>query len=313
MKKISVMLPLVLLLGIVVFTLCSLEKNEAKSVAAEGDNGRQEVEYLMAGKVEANEQVDITSRIAAKIIAIHGDVGSSVNKGDTLVQLDSKDLEAQVAQANAAVLTAQANLNRTVNGARPEQIVQAQATFAKAKNDCERMKALFDMGAVSKQQLEDAQLTFTNAREQLNILTSGSPDDVKVANSQLTQAQAALQAAVVQLENGAIVSPISGIISAKNVHNGEMAAAGVPLLTVVNPGTLLVNAYLPVSLMGKLQNGQGVVIKIAELPDQDYVGEVSAIDTAIDPKYNSALVKVSIKNQDGLLKPGMIAKIGVKK
>ncbi len=312
MKKSILPVLLPALLAVFLLSGCNTGKPRAESTVQPVGGTRQDVVYFMAGKIETDEKVDITSKITAKVAGINIDAGSIVKKGDLLVKLDSKDLEAQSAQAKAAVSTAQANLDKIAHGARSEQILQAQAAYDNAKGGYDRIKVLFDQGGASKQQLESAELSLTNAKEQLNILGKGSPDDLKVAESQLKQAQAALDASNVQLGNSTILSPLSGIVSTKNINAGELAVAGVPLLTVVNAESLLVNAYLPSALLDKIEPGREVVIKVSEIPGTAYAGEIAAIDSVVDSKSKNVLVRIRFKNQDTQLKPGMFAEVGLK-
>jgi HlyD family secretion protein len=235
----------------------------------------QRVVYLMAGKIDAAEKADITSKITAKVAAISVDVGSIVKKGDSIINLDSRDLEAQVAQAQAALDSAGTN-------------------YQNAKNTYERNQRLFNAGLISKSQFEQYQTAFA----------------VSEASSQ--SAQASLEFTKTQLGNGTIFSPISGVISARNINPGELATTGASLVTVINPDTIIVNAYLPAGLISKIKVGQKVVIKVSEIPDRKFNGEISVIDPVIDSKSKNTLVKVKFNDWDSILKPGMFAEIGLK-
>ena len=65
----------------------------------------------MAGKIEANDEVNIASKISARVSEVSVDIGSNVNQGDTIIKLDTQDLQAQVDQAQAAVNTAKASFS----------------------------------------------------------------------------------------------------------------------------------------------------------------------------------------------------------
>lgn len=315
------------LLGSFALTGCSSGNTVVTSTAHSLDGKQGSIVYLMAGKIDTNEKSDLTSKISARITEISVDVGSTVRKGDTIVKLDSKDLEAQVTQAQAGVNTAQANLTKIQSGARPEQISQAQAALDSAKTNYEnsnsnheRNQQLFNSGGISKSQLEQSQTalasanaSYKSAQEALNILNSGeTPETINVFQSQLKQAQAALELAQTQLNNGTIVSPISGVVSSKTINVGELAVVGETLVTVVNSDEVMVNAYLPSNLINKVKTGQKTVIKVSEIPDQEFNGEVSVIDSIIDSKSKNILVKVKFNEQDPLIKPGMFAEISLK-
>ncbi len=269
--------------------------------------------YIMAGKVDANKKADISSKIPAKVTEIMVDVGTAVKKGDPIIKLDTRDIEAQVAQSEAAVNTARANLDKAQNGARSEQMVQAQASYENAKNTYDRNKELYDQGGISKQQLEAAELQYLNAKEQLSILSKDSPESIKVFQSQLSQAQAALDYAKTQLNNGTILSPIDGIVSAKNINIGELAPAGVVVVSIINTEALYINAYLPADLISRVTPGQQATVKVSEVPEKEFQGEIAMINSVIDSRSKNVLVKVNLKDPDSLLRPGMFAQIGLVK
>jgi multidrug resistance efflux pump len=285
------------------------------------------ITYFMSGKVQADESAIITSKINARPSEISVDIGSTVNKGDNVIIFDSKDLEAQVEQAQAAVDVAQASLNKIKSGSRPEQIQQATATlestkanYENAKSNNTRNKDVFDAGGIPKAQLDQsdaayvaAESTYKSAQAALDMLNKGeTAESIAVAEAQVKSAQAALNTAQVQLQNGTLSSPISGVVTAKNINVGELATMGAPLISIVNLDTIIINAYMPSTYINKVSVNQEVVIKVSEIPDKEFEGQISVIDSAIDSKNKNILVKVKFKDKDPLLKPGMFAEIGIR-
>lgn len=317
---------LIILAMVVVLTGCSAADQNDKQAST--DVQASKPVFVMAGIIDANEKAGITTKIPAKVASISIDVGAVVKKGDTLISLDSKDIEAQVAQAQAGVNTAQANLAKMQSGARPEQLAQAQSildsaltSYTNAKNNFDRNQQLSTAGAISQAQLETAQTQlsaaqtqYNSAQDQLAMLTKGETQEtLNVMQAQVKQAQAALDLVKTQLTNGTIISPVSGIVSAKNINVGELASPGVILVSVVNVDSLYIKASLPAGLMESVKVGQEVVVKVTEIPDKEFPGEVSFIDPVIDSRSRSVLVKVKFNNPDSILKPGMLAEIGLKK
>lgn len=324
MKKIIPGL-LVILAIITILAGCGTAKQSIEET--EGDTQAAKPAYIMAGIIDSSEKAVITSKLSAKIASIPVDTGSVVSKGETLVILDGNEIEAQVAQAQAGVETAQANLARMQAGARPEQIAQAQAAadsaeanYLNIKNNYERNQQLFAAGAVSQAQLENlqtqlsaAKAQYDSAQNQLSILTKGETrESLNVLQAQVKQAQAALELAQAQLANTTITAPVSGVVSARNINPGELASPGAALLTVVNIDSLYVKASLPVVFTEDVAPGQEVIIKTAEIPDKEFPGEISVIDQVLDSRNRSVLVKVNLENPDSVLKPGMLAEIALK-
>ena len=283
-------------------------------------------QYIMAGKIAANDEANIASKISARVSEVSVDIGSQVNQGDTIIKLDTQDLQAQVDQAQAAVNTAQASLANATNSTRPEQIAQAQAALdnateshAVAQKNYDRTKTLVEAEANTQQQLESAQQQLVaaeaqqkSAQEQLNMLNSGATEtSINVYKAQVEQAQAALKTAQTALNNGTITSPISGVVNAKNINVGEMASANTTLLSISNPSALCVNAYAPLDIISELKEGQDVVIKVSEVPDKVFEGKITVINSKLNSQSRNVLVKVSLSDPELLLKSGMFAEIGL--
>lgn len=286
MRKVSI---LVMLLAIICLGVgCSANKNAPLNVTTNISSSQKHPVFIMAGRIEAGEKAAISSRITARVDSVSVEPGSKVEKGAPLIQLDSGDLAAQAAQARAGVEQSQASLD------------SAQVSQINAKGSFDRYQELFNAGAVSKAQLEQAQAELATADSALNA-----------ARAKLNQSQAALDLAAHQLDNGTIISPISGVVSAKNINNGELAVSGVQLLNIVNSESLIINAYMPAYLSNQIAPGQEVVIKVTEIPGKIFTGQIEAVDSVVDSKNSNLLVKVQFTNRDPALKPGMFAQIGI--
>ena len=211
-------------------------------------------QYIMAGKIAANDEANIASKISARVSEISVDIGSNVNQGDTIIKLDTADLQAQVDQAQAAVNTAKASLANATNSTRPEQIAQAQAALDNAtesyqvvKKNYDRIKTLVDAEANTQQQLESAEQQLVaaeaqqkSAQEQLNMLKNGATEtSIDVYKAQVEQAEAALKTAQTALNNGTITAPISGVVNSKNINVGEMASSSTTLVSISNSSALI--------------------------------------------------------------------------
>jgi len=327
MKKSILWAMMIVLLVTSTLSGCSNNKNENTNVDETVNVQDKKINYFMSGKVQADESAVITSKINARVLSLSVDVGSTVNKGDNIIILDSKDLEAQVGQAQAGVDVAQANLNKIKSGSRPEQIEEAKAALESAKANYENAKAnnarnkdVFDVGGISKSQLDQsettllaAEATCKSAQAALDMLNNGeTKESIAISEAQVKSAEAALNTAKVQLQNGAILSPISGVVSAKNINNGELATVGAPLLSIVNLDTILINSYMPSTLINKISVNQKVIIKVSDIADKEFNGEITVIDSVIDSKNKNILVKVEFTDKDPLLKPGMFTEIGIR-
>lgn len=293
----------------------------------EATDKSNKTQYIMAGKIAANDEANIASKISARVSEISVNIGSTVNQGDTIIKLDTQDLQAQVDQAQAAVNTANASLTNAENSSRPEQIAQAQATLASAiesynvaKKNYNRIKVLVDADAKTQQELETshqqlvaAESQQKSAQEALNMLNNGSTETaINVYRAQVEQAEAALKTAQTALNNGTIIAPISGVVTSKNINVGEMASPSTTLVSISNPSALYVNAYAPLDIVKDLKEGQDVVVKVSEVKDIEFEGKITVINSKLNSQSNNILVKISISNPNSQLIPGMFAEVGIK-
>lgn len=281
--------------------------------------------YVMAGRIESEAQANVAAKISARVSKLAVDVGDKVTQGQPLIYLDNQDVAEQVKQAQAGVNAAQANLDKALVGA-PEQLIQAQAAVDSAKVNydnaqvnLDRSNQLFQAGSISKQQLETAQSQFAtadaaykNVLSNLAMLNNGqTKNTINGLQALVNQSQATLEMAQVSLNNGTIVAPVSGTVSQRNIHVGEMAAANAPLLSIVGGTNLYVNAKVPTDYLNQLKEGQKVSIKVEELPNTSLKGSIAVISSVIDFHSKLIEVKVTLDESTALLKPGMMAEIGI--
>lgn len=317
-----------LFLAITLSGCSSAQSTSNNSQTTENRQEKSKNTYIMAGKIEANDQVNLAAKSSAKVSEILVDVGSKVNAGDTIIKLDTQELQAQVDQAQAAVNVAKANLTNAMSTARPEQIAQDEASLKSAteayevsKKNYERTNTLFQADAATQQQLETSKQQFVTAESQqktaqevLNMHKNGATEtSIDVYRAQVEQAEAALKTVQTSLNNGTITSSISGVVTAKNINVGEMASANSTLVSISNTNALYVNAYAPLDIVSQLTEGQDVVVKVSDVENKEFEGKITVINSKLNSQSRNVLVKVSLVDQNLQLKPGMFAEVGLKK
>lgn len=298
------------------------EVRNVKAVQAVMSPIRIDVEY--PGKLKASEEITVSSKISGRVAEIKAEVGDAVEKGQVLFTLDTKDADAVLKQSQANLEAADANLKRTGESVLSQQVIQAEAALRQAQvqyDDAKRffgkMKALYEQGAISRQQYDDSESKYKNAgiqlgsaRDSLNLLKDkAGPQSVNVAAAQVEQARASLEQASIQVEETSVVSPISGTVSARNIEKGELVSNSIPAYSVINVKTLSVEVNTPASLVGKLQKGLTVPVIINALDGKSADGTIDVISPAADARLQGYIVKISIENKDGHLKPGMFGRV----
>jgi multidrug efflux pump subunit AcrA (membrane-fusion protein) len=296
-------------------------------------------EVPVTGTISALRKADITAQISGRVLEVKVRDGDSVRAGDVVVSLDKAELASQVNQARAGVVAAQARLEAARKryevvrlGARSEEramaasrLEQAEAALRQAAADQDRMRKLFQQGAVSKQQVEAADTAYdtarTNrdsARDSLKLTEIGPrPEEIEAARQDVQAAQAGLdqaQSALAQVQEllgyTTIRSPVTGVVYERNVEPGEIASSGgggKPLLRVADLSSLYLEATVPERLAHQVHADQRVKVSLQSLGGRSLEGRVQRLVPVADPTSRDFLVRVTIADPQVALRPGVFA------
>ncbi|MFD2370033.1 efflux RND transporter periplasmic adaptor subunit [Brevibacillus sp. GCM10020057] len=279
---------------------------------------------IASGKIAASEEIQVVSKVSGKAATVNVNEGSVVKQGDVLVTLEASDYQQQIAQAQAAIAGAQAKLRDTKAGARNEQlqqlastVEQAKASLKVAESTYNRMKALFDSGALSQAELEKTSLDLEKARTgleqaqaQYNLAKAGpTSDTVAALQAEVSRLNSSLELAKSSYDNTIVRAPISGIVAKRNIDPGEMAAAGSPLLVLVKMDEVKVEASVPQEQINNVKVGSTVDVKVDSLGGKVLQGTVEFVSPISDANSSSFPIKVKMPNKDGLLRAGMVAEV----
>ncbi|HET7319851.1 MAG TPA: efflux RND transporter periplasmic adaptor subunit [Nitrospirota bacterium] len=248
-----------------------------------GNSGDQNG-MVVSGNVEVTE-VNVGFKAAGRVAALFTDEGKAVKEGEKIASLDNAELESLVKQGRAAVRN-------------------AEAQFAKAKNDYERFGKLFHDNVISPQQMDGARSAY------------------EVATSQIELSRAALRTADVRLQDSVLFSPLSGVVLRKNVEEGETVSAGTPVFTIGDLESPWIKVYVKEDKLGLVKLGQKAEVSVDTFPGKKYEGTITFISSEAEftPKNVQTReervklvfgIKVSVKNEKGELKPGMPADVKI--
>jgi HlyD family secretion protein len=288
-----------------------------------------------SGTVEATE-AQIGFQAAGRIQDLAVREGETVTVGEEVAHLDRSEAEARQQQAIAQAGAARALLEELEGGSRKEEIRQGRAALAAAaerlrdaERDLERMQTLLEGGAVSREALDKAHVTFDvaksqydQAQEQVTILETGPRrEKIEAQRAQVAQAEAAVRVIDATLANLTLRAPFDGIVTVRHREPGEIVAPGSPVLTVMNPADRWVRIYVPETRIGAVRLGQAAKITSDTFPTKIYRGEVVFISSQAEftPKTVQTTeervklvyaVKVRITEDPTFdLKPGMPADV----
>ncbi len=263
-------------------------------------------------------QAAIAPRITAPVRKFYVQRGARVKEGQLLATLENRDLEAAAIDNQGAYTAAQATYQATTKGQVPEDFQRAQLDYDQAKANLDlnqkivdARKELFRQGAIpgrdldtSQAALVQAQSAFNAAQKHLESMRAvGHESALKSAEGLLGSAKGKYMGAQAQLSYSEIRSPIPGIVTDRPLYAGETAAAGAPIITVMDTSSLLAKMHLPQSQAQFLKIGAAAEIKVQGI-DVPVEGKLSLISPALDPGSTTVEVWVRIDNASGSLKAG---------
>ena len=206
------------------------------------------------------QQAAITPKISAPVKAFYIKRGSRVHKGQLLAVLGNRDLAAAAQENKGSYDQAQAAYDTTTVADLPQEIQKAQLDTQAAKELFAAQQKIFNsrqdlvqQGAMPRKELDQAGVDLTNARNQYEIaqkhldalMAVGKQQQLKSAAGQLESAKGKYLGAAAQLGYSEIRSPIDGVVVDRPLYPGEMAAAGTPLLTVMDVSQVIARAHIP--------------------------------------------------------------------
>ena len=264
------------------------------------------------------QQAAIVPKISAPVERFLVKRGSPVRAGQLLAVLENRDLSAAAQDTKGALDQAQATYETTTGASLPEEIQKAEADTQQAQQALdaqqkvfESRQQLFEQGAMPRKELDQSRVDFVTARNQYAIakkhldalLAIGKPQELKAAAGQLQSAKGKYLGASAQLSYSEIRSPIQGVVTDRPLYPGEMAAAGTPLLTVMDISSVIAKAHIPQSDAAALKLGDQGTMTVPGI-DSPIQGKVTVVSPALDPNSTTVEVWFEAKNPKHELKPG---------
>ena len=260
----------------------------------------------------------IPSKISAPVKRFHVDRGSHVRAGQLLAELENQDLAGLVAEAKAAYEQAEAAYETTARATVPDDQQKAEAEVRAAKDAMDSQQKLYDsrqslfrQGAISQKEVNEAQVSLSQARSQYEIAQKhleslqnvSREQTLKGAAAQRDAAKSRYESAQVQLSYSRITSPIDGVVTDRPLFAGEMAVNGAPLVTVMDLSQVIARVHVSQEEASKLKVGDNANLI---LPDASAIvpAKVTVISPALDPASTTVEVWVQAANPGERMKPG---------
>jgi multidrug efflux pump subunit AcrA (membrane-fusion protein) len=283
-------------------------------------------EHIVADAVLAPlAQAAIAPKISAPVRKFYVQRGSRVKEGQLLATLENSDLAAAALDNQGSYMAAEAAYATATKAQVPEDTLKAESDVAQAKANLDlnssimkSRKQLFAEGAIPGRDLDTAQAALVQAQaaydaaaKHLESMRSVSREAaLKSAQGQLTSAEGKYKGAAAQVSYSEIRSPINGVVTDRPLFAGETAAAGAPVVTVMDTSSLLAKTHLAQSLAQRLKVGDEASVSVPGVAEP-VSAKVALVSPALDPGSTTVEVWLSIDNKAGTLRVGTPVKVSI--
>lgn len=225
-----------------------------------------------AGEVRGRFETQLAFQAGGRIVARNIELGSKVNSGDTLMQIDPKDIQQS-------------------NNTAAAQLSGAQAQLELASKNLERYQQLYDKQAISRLQLDNIQLQYQSALVGYRQASAGYTQSSNL------------------LEYTMLVANAPGVISAISAEVGQVVSAGVPVAVLVQDGDREIEISIPESRIQNFKNAQEITVQFWALNNTTSHGRVREISPMADTATRTYKARISLIDPPPNLALGMTANV----
>ncbi|WP_263357592.1 efflux RND transporter periplasmic adaptor subunit [Acidicapsa ligni] len=260
----------------------------------------------------------ITPKITSPVKKLYVQRGAHVKAGQLLAVLENSDLSAAVMDNEGAYKSAEAAYANATHATVPEDYTRAELDLKQAKANLELSQSiatartqLFSQGAIPGRDLDTAKAALVQAQAAYDLAQqhfeavqkTSNKAALESAKGQLDSAKGKFLGTQAQLSYTEIRSPIDGIVTDMPVYPGETAAAGVPVITVMETSSLIAKLHIAQLMAQQLSVGAEATILVPGM-DDPIAGKVTLISPALDPGSTTVEVWVRVENHKEILKAG---------
>ena len=299
---------LIVVLGAVAYANLSLNRPTGLAVNTEKIEARDlEAIVYASGKIQPKRSVNISAETMGKVVGLEVREGDIVKQGQLLLQIDARNLETQVQNRQASLASAKLQLDQT-----RAQIENAKVALREAEDTLRRQEQMFKNGLLPRETYD--RVVNDVARQRTNLLVA--QQSMSTQQERIKQEEANLESANYDLNKLRVVSPITGIVTRRNIEVGETAVvgtmnnAGTVLLTIADLSVIETEIEVDETDIPFIQIGQPAKITIDALPDQTFPGRVTEVGnspiqvTAGQQRATNFKVVVTIDGEVPNVRPG---------
>jgi len=247
-------------------------------------------EIVVPAEIEPESKVLLAPEVSGMIKEIRVREGDRITRGEPLILIDDRDHRNSLAQAEAGLAAAQA------------QVASAEQTYNVVRTQFERMEKLWESKSISEAAYDKVRARHEQAR-------SGHLS----AQAQLKAARAQLATVQSMVEDCVITAPFDGYVAARLENPGAVVQTMPPtsLMLVVQLDPVRIKASVPEQILTGISLGMPAEVLLDALPGDVSVGEIAAISPLVDPASRNGTVEVRLANPEGKIRPGMAARVRI--
>lgn len=269
--------------------------------------------------------MEVGSLVGGRVVRVHIDEGQQVAPGQVLVTLETRTLDHQIAEQQAAIAASRAELARALAGPRDEEIRAAAAVAENEARNARHYASLHASGVVSQQMANDAATKAKTAAEELRALREGTrEEDIAAARAAVEQHERRLATLEEQRNETVVRSTVAGTVQSFDLRPGDLVAPNQRVAAILEPRELWARVYVPETLLGLVRVNMPVKVRVDTFPETWFPARIASI--ASEGEYTPRNVQTRaqraeqvfgvkvVLDPDPRLKPGMAAEVdlGVK-
>lgn len=242
----------------------------------------------MTGTIYPLYRYIVAPKVAGRMIRINKRIGDWVEPGESIAKIDDGEYQQLVLEAEANLRISHANLAET------------RSQFELAAQELDRVQSLQQMQIAPRSDLDAAQTKYDALGSRIEL-----------AEAQVEQRHAALNAARIRLDYTNLVAAEPGFVGERFVDEGSLLAPNSPVVSVIGIDTVIVRTTVIERVYGQVAIGQSAVIEVDAFPGKAFAGRVSRVAPMLQESSRVAQMEVEVTNDSLLLKPGMFCNVTV--
>ncbi len=224
----------------------------------------------ISGSLAPQHSATLRSEMSGAVLQTFAEAGQAVRAGQPLAQIDAAVLRDQALSARSAVAT-------------------AQSSYEIARRDLDRNQTLLKAGAIAERMVET------------------SRNQTQAAATQLATTRAQLANVQKQLDKASVQSPFAGVVSQRQVNAGDVVTPGTALYTVVDPGSMQLEASVAANQLSQVRVGMPVEFKVNGYENRAFTGRITRVNPTADPATGQVRITAAIPNAGNTLVGGLFA------